>query len=48
MKPFITIFEVLQSKVDRSRPSEVFLGNEVFEKYAANLQENAHVEVWFQ
>ena len=29
------------------RPPEVFLGKDVW-KYAANLQENTHAEVWFQ
>ena len=31
-----------------NRPSEMFLGKEVFWKYTANLQQNTHTKVWFQ
>ena len=40
------LFTFFQSSV-QTQPSEVLLGK-VFWKYAANLPENTHAEVWFQ
>ena len=32
----------------QKQPSKSILKKKVFWKYAANLQENTHAEVWFQ
>ena len=44
---YLTWDKVLSIISYRSSRPEVFLKN-VFWKYAANLQENTHAEVWFQ